>query len=274
MEHLSERVSKARSFLRERGIGEPAAAVVLGSGLSAALPLESPVAVPYGEIPGFPRGRVRGHDCVLEFGRAANEPVLVLRGRVHYYEGLPLAETTFPVRVARALGAEWIGLINAVGGLNPSLDVGDIVLLTDHLNLMGDNPLIGPNDDALGPRFPDMSGAYSGRLLRRAEAAAKRAGLLTRRGVLAAVSGPTYETPAEIRMLRLCGADLVGMSTVPETIVAVHSGLEVLGISVVTDMTVPGDRAPVLHEDVLRAAQSALPGVTTVLEGVLGGKEM
>jgi purine-nucleoside phosphorylase len=272
-ESLSERVEKAKSFLREQGVGEPVAAVILGSGLSAALALEDTVAIPYGEIPGFPRGRVPGHDCVLEFGRVAGEPVLVLRGRVHYYEGLALVEVTFPVRVARALGARWIGLVNAAGGLNPSLEVGDIVLLTDHLNLMGDNPLIGPNDDALGPRFPDMSGAYSKRLLERAEAAARAAGLLTRRGVFAAVAGPTYETPAEIRMLQICGADLVGMSIVPETIVAVHAGLEVLGISVVTDMAVPEDRAPLVHDDVLRVAQNALPGVTAVLEGVLGRKE-
>jgi purine-nucleoside phosphorylase len=265
----ADRIRRTVDLLRSRGVGEPAGAIVLGSGLSDALALDSPVAVPYAEIEGFPRGRVPGHDQVLEFGRVDGRPVLVLRGRVHYYEGVPLAEATFPVRVAAGLGASWIALANAAGGVDPTYVVGDLVLICDHINLMGDNPLIGPNDDAIGPRFPDLSAAYDRALLARAEAAARRRGIGTRRGIYAAVSGPHFETPAEIRMLRLLGADLVGMSTVPETIVAVHSGLRVLGISVVTDLAFPESIRPLTHEEVMREAAAAAPSVGAILRGLL-----
>ena len=248
------------------------AAVMLGSGMSGALELEDAVCVPYGEISGFPAGSVAGHDHRLEFGRWAGRPVLVLRGRVHYYEGASLAEVTFPVRVARALGPRWMGILNAAGGINPAFRVGDVVFLSDHINWMGDNPLVGPNDDSLGPRFPDMSRAYSEDLLRRAEGVAKGASIPTHRGVYAAVAGPQYETAAEIRLLRLAGADLVGMSTVPEVIVAAHAGLPVLGMSIVTDLAVPEHLEPLSHEDVVRTAAEATPRLDTILRGMIEGE--
>jgi purine-nucleoside phosphorylase len=270
---LASRVDEAADFLRERGVGRPVAAVVLGSGLSGSLEPDGPVTVPFAEIPGFPEGTLLGHDRRVAFGSVAGRPVLVLHGRAHYYEGVPLADAAFPVRVARALGARWIALVNAAGGLRTEHAVGDVVLIADHLNLMGDNPLIGPNDDALGPRFPDLSQTYGPELLARAEAAARAAGIAVRRGVYAAVSGPHYETAAELRMLRTLGADLVGMSTVPEAIVAVHAGLDVLGISVVTDRADPDAPEPVSHGVVVEAAGGAAPRVGALLRGVIEGEE-
>lgn len=270
---LSSRIDETAAYLAERGIGTPEAAVVLGSGLSGAVTAADPVSVAFSEIPGFPQGCVPGHEHRLEFGEVAGRPVLVLRGRVHYYEGVSLAEATYPVRVAKRLGARWIALLNASGGIDPGFEVGDIVFLSDHINWMGDNPLVGPNDDSLGPRFPDMSRAYDRDLLRRAEAAARAAGISTRRGVYAAVSGPHYETPSEIRLLRACGADLVGMSTVPETIVAVHSGLPVLGISVVTDLAFPEELEPLSHDRVVEVAAEAAPKVGMILEAVVRGEK-
>jgi purine-nucleoside phosphorylase len=269
---LSERLGRTVSFLNDRGVERPVAAVVLGSGLSSALELDVAISIPFTEVPGFPRGRVDGHDRVLEFGRLEGRPVLVLRGRVHYYEGVSLADATFPVRTAAGLGVEWIALLNASGGIDPTMEVGDLVLIADHLNLMGDNPLVGPNDETIGPRFPDMSRAWDHGLLVRAEAAARAAGIGTRRGVYAAVAGPHYETPAEIRMLRTMGADLVGMSTVPECLVAVHSGVRVMGISVVTDLAFPEGFEPPTHDRVLAAAEKAAPRAGTILRGVLEGE--
>jgi purine-nucleoside phosphorylase len=269
---LAERAREAADHLRGRGVGVPRASFVLGSGLSGALRLERSVRVPFDEVPGFPRGALAGHDRVVEFGEAEGVPVLVLRGRAHHYEGISLADATFPIRVLRALGAPWVALANACGGIDPTLEVGDVVLITDHLNLMGDNPLVGPNDDALGPRFPDMSRAYDRGLLLRAEEVARSASITTRRGVYAAVPGPHYETPAEIRMLRTCGADLVGMSTVPETIVAVHGGMKVLGISIVTDLAHPESLEPLTHDEVVRAAERARPHVDAILRGLLKGE--
>ena len=269
MGFLQTKVEETVEFLRGRGVESPRAAIVLGSGLSEVLNPEDALEIPYSEIPGFSAGTVAGHAQKLQYGKIAGVPVLVLRGRVHYYEGVDLAAATFPIRVIRGLGIPWLALTNAAGGIDPTYEVGDLVLIADHLNLQGDNPLIGPNDDDLGPRFPDMSGAYDPDLMRRAEAAARGAGIATKRGVYAAVSGPTYETPSELRMLRLMGADLVGMSTVPETIVAVHGGLKVLGVSVVTDLAFPEAPEAVSHEAVVAAATAAAPRVETILTGVI-----
>lgn len=268
---LIDRVREAADLLRSRGVGAAEASCVLGSGLSGALPFTGAVRVSFEDVPGFPKGTLAGHDRVLEWGESEGTPVLVLRGRAHHYEGISLAEATFPIRVLRELGARWVALANASGGIDPTLEVGDIVLLTDHLNLMGDNPLVGPNDERLGPRFPDMSHAYDRALLHRAEAVARSASITTRRGVYAAVAGPHYETPAEIRMLRTCGADLVGMSTVPEAIVAVHGGMRVLGISVVTDLAHPEDLEPLTHDEVVQAAERARPSVDAILRGLVKG---
>jgi purine-nucleoside phosphorylase len=266
---LRERIGEAAAFLRGKGVGAPVAAVVTGSGLSDVLALEDRVSVPAAEVPGFPRGAVKGHAQSVEFGTAEGVPLLVLRGRAHYYEGVDLAEATFPVRVVRELGARWIALTNAAGGIRSSYRVGDVVRITDHLNLIGTNPLIGPNDDELGPRFPDLSSAYDPALGRRADEAATEASVPLRHGVYAAVAGPHYETSAELRMLRTMGADLVGMSTVPETIVAVHAGLKVLGLSVVTDLALPEEPEPLAHDAVVTAAAEAAPRVDAILRGVL-----
>ncbi len=272
MSELRTRIEAAAGFLRGRGVERPAGVVVTGSGLSDVLRLDDAVSVPAADVPGFPAGRVAGHAQRVEFGAAEGVPLLVLRGRAHYYEGVPLTEATFPVRVARALGAEWIVLTNASGGIRSSYRVGDIVRITDHLNLIGDNPLIGENDDELGPRFPDLSSAYDAELGHAADAAAAEAAVPLRHGVYCAVSGPHYETAAELRMLRTMGADLVGMSTVPETIVAVHAGLKVLGLSVVTDLARPEEPEPLAHDAVVSAAADAAPNVDAIVRGVLRRK--
>lgn len=266
----AERVRRTADFLRSRGVGDVDAAFVLGSGLSAAVRVDGTVSIPFDEIPGFPRGSVRGHPRCVDCGVFAGARCLVVRGRVHYYEGVELSVATFPIRVARELGARWIGLTNACGALRPGYDVGDVVVITDHLNLLGESPLTGPNDDELGTRFPDLSSAYDRGLAEHAEAAARQAGIPVRRGVYAAVAGPQFETPAELRMLRTLGADLVGMSTVPETIVAVHAKLDVLALSVVTDLAYPEAPVAVSHEGVVAAAEAAAPRVGEILEGVVG----
>ena len=272
MGEQAQQASRAAEFLRGRGVEDVAAAVILGSGLSRVLAEAATVSVAFEEIPGFPAGRVAGHARRVEWGRVGGVGVLVVRGRVHYYEGVDPAQSAFPVRVARALGAGWIGLTNASGALRPVFDVGDLVALTDHVNLMGESPLTGPNDDELGPRFPDLGNAYDARLLHAADQAAREAGVSLRRGVYAAVAGPQYETAAELRMLRTIGADLVGMSTVPEVIVAVHAGLRVLGLSVVTDFAFPESPSPLAHGAVVAAAEACAPNVSKVLEGVLRRK--
>ena len=272
MGELADRVRACADHLRARGVGTPAAAFVFGSGLSNALPFDADVSLPFDEIPGFPQGSVKGHARRLEFGRVGESPCLVLRGRVHAYEGVDVALTTFPIRVACALGAKWIALTNASGALRPLYDAGDVVAITDHLNLTGESPLSGPNDDALGTRFPDLGSAYDPKLVALAEDAAREESLLLRRGVYAAVPGPQFETPAELRMLRALGADLVGMSTVPETIVAVHGKMRVLGLSVVTDLAFPEAPAALAHADVVAVAEKSAPHVTRILEGVLRRK--
>lgn len=269
MTSLGTRVGTTAEFLRSRGFGVPSAGVVTGSGLSGVMELADAVTVPFAEVPGFPRGTVSGHAHRIEFGRAEGVNVVVLRGRAHYYEGVSLADATFPVRVVRALGASWIALTNASGALRPSFAVGDVARITDHLNLIGDNPLVGENDESLGPRFPDLSATYDAEFGAHAEGAATEAGVALRHGVYAAVAGPQYETPAELRMLRLMGADLVGMSTVPEAIVAVHGGLRVLGLSIVTDLAFPEKPETLSHETVVAAAGRAAPVVDAVLRGVL-----
>lgn len=274
MGELARRLTESADFLRARGFREVDAAFVLGSGLGDSIVLDRAVSVPFAEVPGFPAGRVDGHEHRAEFGFLAGRACLALRGRAHFYEGVDLAAAVFPVRVARRLGAKWVALTNAAGALREDLAVGDVVALTDHLNLMGDGPLAGPNDDDVGTRFPDLSRAYDAGLRARAAAAAGEAGFPLREGIYAAVPGPHYETPAELRMLRALGADLVGMSTVPETIAAVHCGLAVLGLSVVTDLALPGEGAPALeHADVVAAARRAAPRVGRVLEGVVRRSE-
>jgi purine-nucleoside phosphorylase len=249
---IYERAEHATRVIRSRISVEPRIAVVLGSGLGGfADDFEESVAIPYEDIPGFVRSTAQGHAGRLVIGKIDSVPVLAMQGRVHYYEGYSLEEVTFPVRTFGLLGVKTLVLTNAAGGINVQLTQGALMVISDHLNLMGVNPLRGPNDERFGPRFPDMSAVYSPELQALAIDEAKAIGVEVRRGIYGALTGPSYETPAEIHLLRNLGADAVGMSTVPEAIVARHMGLEVLGISCITNMAAGITDAPINHEEVM-----------------------
>ena len=257
---LYEQINAAAAAVRTRTRLSPAVGIVLGTGLGdLADAMDVDVAVPYSDIPHFVSSTSVGHKGNLVLGTLGGKPVVTMQGRLHYYEGYSMQEITFPIRVMRALGAEELVVFNAVGGMNPHLDLGDLVLVTDHINLMGDNPLIGWNDERLGDRFPDMSEPYSRACRARAEAVALKLGMPLRRGVLVAVAGPNLETAAEYRFLRRVGADIVGMSMVPENLVAVHSRMRVLGICVVTDLCRPDALEPADIPRIIATAQSAEP---------------
>lgn len=246
--------------IRRRYAGTPAIGIVLGSGLGdLADRVESETVIPYQEIAGFPRTTVEGHSGNLVLGSLAGVETAMLQGRFHYYEGRSLASATAPIRALARLGARTIVLTAAAGGVDPKIVPGSIVSITDHLNLIGENPLRGPNDARLGPRFPDMSEVYSARLRGLAIDAARETGVELGFGVYAAVSGPSYETPAEIRMLRVLGADLVGMSVAPEAIVARHMGLEVAAFAIVSNHAAGVSKHPITHAEVLEAGKIAAP---------------
>ncbi|MCC6144497.1 MAG: purine-nucleoside phosphorylase, partial [Candidatus Hydrogenedentes bacterium] len=241
-----QKVRDAAAFVRSHATTEPAVGIVLGTGLGSLVnSIEAPIRIPYETIPHFPVSTVDTHAGELVLGTLAGTRVVALSGRFHFYEGYSLQEVTFPIRVAKALGIHTLVISNAAGGLNPQFRSGDLMLIADHINMIGDNPLIGPNDDTLGPRFPDMCEPYSMDLLELAETKALELGIKTQRGVYLACSGPCLETRAEYRFMRLIGADAVGMSTVPEVIVAVHAGLRVLGFSAITDECFPDALEPV-----------------------------
>jgi purine-nucleoside phosphorylase len=225
--------------------------------------------IPYAEIPHFSPSTVESHPGRLLLGRLGGKPVVAMQGRLHRYEGYTLQEVTFPVRVLRALGVEVLVVSNACGGMNPLWSPGDLMLIADHINLLGENPLAGPNHDELGPRFPDMSAAYDPELQRLAAEVALDAGIPLRHGVYVAVTGPNLETRAEYRMLRAIGADVVGMSTVPEVIVAVHAGMRVLGISIITDACLPDALEPASLPQILAVAAGAEPQLSTIVRGVV-----
>jgi purine-nucleoside phosphorylase len=267
---LPGRIAEAVAAVRARTRAQPRVGIILGTGLGAlAGEIRNPEVVPYEEIPHFAPPTVESHGGRLILGELGGQPVAAMQGRLHRYEGYSLQEVTFPVRVLRALGAEILLVSNASGGMNPLWRVGDLVLVTDHINLLGENPLTGPNHDALGPRFPDMSAAYDPELRRLAEDVALDRGFPLRRGVYVAVPGPNLETPAEYRMLRALGADVVGMSTVPEVIVAVHGGMRVLGVSIVTDACLPDALQPATVEGIIAVARGAEPRLTELLRGVV-----
>ena len=268
--HSVESVEQATEVLRRRVRGRPEVAVILGTGLGQlAQAIESPTVIEYPEIPHFPLATVESHVGRLLFGTLAGKRVIAMQGRFHRYEGYSLQQVTFPVRVLRALGAETLVVSNACGGMNPLWAAGDLMLIADHINLLGDNPLVGPNDDRLGPRFPDMSDAYDARLRALAREVALQRGIELREGVYVAVSGPNLETRAEYRFLRAIGADVVGMSTVPEVIVAVHGGMRVLGLSIITDMCLPDALEPATVEKIIAVANSAEPKLTQLVTAVL-----
>jgi purine-nucleoside phosphorylase len=268
---LYERAEHATRVIRSRISVEPRIAVVLGSGLgSFADDFEEAVGIPYEEIPGFVRSTAQGHAGRLVIGKVDTVPVLAMQGRVHYYEGYSLEEVTFPVRTFGLLGVKTLILTNAAGGINVQLTQGALMVISDHLNLMGVNPLRGPNDERFGPRFPDMSAVYSPELQELVVDEAKSIGVEVRRGIYGALSGPSYETPAEIHLLRGLGADAVGMSTVPEAIVARHMGLEVLGISCITNMAAGISDEPINHEEVMATGDRVRGTFTELLRCVIG----
>ncbi|HKS06551.1 MAG TPA: purine-nucleoside phosphorylase [Gemmatimonadaceae bacterium] len=263
-------IEAAADVVRARFDRSPETALILGTGLGAlATEIDVRASIPYDEIPGFPLSTVESHAGRLVCGTLAGKTVIAMQGRFHRYEGYSLQQVTFPVRVLRALGARTLIVSNACGGMRAEWAAGDLMLIADHINLLGDNPLVGPNDESLGPRFPDMSAVYDADLRRAARAVASEQGITLREGVYVAVTGPNLETPAEYRMLRTIGADVVGMSTVPEAIVAVHTGLRVLGISIITDMCVPETLEPASLEKILAVAARAEPRLTALVRGVL-----
>ena len=267
---MRERVSAAAEYLKSRGVSRPSVGLILGSGLDQlAEQITLEASFPFGEIPNFPVSTVAHHPGELLHGTFADREVLVMKGRVHYYEGYSMQEVVFPVRVMQALGVEILVLTSAVGGLHPLYREGDLVVVVDHINLMGDNPLIGPNDDELGPRFPDMSEPYDRRLIELAVGASLREGLTLHRGVLVGVAGPNLETRAEYRFLRMIGADAVGMSMVPENLAGVHAGVRVLGLCVVTDMCLPDALGPADLNRILRISAQAQPNLNRIVERVL-----
>jgi purine-nucleoside phosphorylase len=268
--HTLEWVEEAAAAVRERFDRAPDVAVILGTGLGRlGAEIETAVAIDYADIPHFPLSTVESHVGRLLCGRLAGKTVIAMQGRFHRYEGYSLQQVTFPVRVLRALGARTLVVSNACGGMNPFWRAGDLMLIADHINLLGDNPLTGPNDDRLGPRFPDMSDAYDTRLRALAREVALARGIELREGVYVAVSGPNLETRAEYRFLRAIGADVVGMSTVPEVIVAVHAGMRVLGLSIITDMCLPDALEPATVEKIIAVANGAEPKLTRLVSGVL-----
>jgi purine-nucleoside phosphorylase len=269
-EALRAQIDEAVAAIRARVALVPEVAVILGTGLgSLSDSLTIDTVLPYGEIPHFVASTVEGHRGEFVFGRLAGRPAVVMSGRVHYYEGYTMRQVSFPVRVMQALGATTLIVSNAVGGMNPLFDKGDIMIVTDHINLMGDNPLLGPNDETLGPRFPDMSEPYDRSLIRLAEDVALEQKLAVKKGVFVAVAGPNLETAAEYRFLRGIGADVVGMSLVPENLVAVHGGLRMLAFSVVTDRCWPDALEPVDIPKILAAAAAAAPRLDRLVSRVV-----
>jgi purine-nucleoside phosphorylase len=255
-----DKISEACAAIAAQWPHKPAVGIILGSGLGGVTAaLTDKVTIPYESIPHFAKSTAHGHAGPLVCGLFDGVPVVVMEGRMHAYEGYPLAQITFPVRVVRRLGAELLVVTNACGGLNPQFRTGDLMVIDDHINLMNDNPLVGINDDRLGPRFPDMSAPYTPILIDQALAVARKENFVAHRGVYVAVTGPNLETRAEYRFLRVIGADVVGMSTVPEVIVAVHAGMKVLGISVITDMCLPDALEVATVEKILAVARSAEP---------------
>jgi len=258
MLELYDQVEAATHAIRARWQGQPKVGIILGTGLGGLVEeMTAEATIPYGDIPHFPESTVPSHAGRLVCGQLAGKTVVAMEGRFHFYEGYSLKQITLPVRVFQALGCDTLLVSNACGGMNPQFAKGDLMVIEDHINLMGDNPLIGPNDDRLGVRFPDMCRPYDRELIARARRIALEEKIVCHQGVFVAVPGPNLETRAEYRFLRAIGADVVGMSTVPEVIVGVHAGLRILGLSIVTDICLPDALEPVKLEDVIAVANAA-----------------
>ena len=267
---MRKQIEAAHDFLATKTALKPTVGIILGTGLGAlADEIEKESVVSYEDIPHFPVSTVESHAGRLIFGRLGGKDVMAMQGRFHYYEGYSMQQLTFPVRVMKSMGTDTLLVSNACGGMNPQYQPGDIMIISDHINLLGGNPLIGRNDDNLGPRFPDMSEPYSSALIELVEGIAVQAKLRVQKGVYVAVAGPCLETRAEYRFLRNIGADVVGMSTVPEVIAAVHSSMRTLGLSVVTDACFPDALSPVNIEEILRVAAEAEPKLTLLMKRVV-----
>ncbi|MDD8016905.1 MAG: purine-nucleoside phosphorylase [Bacteroidota bacterium] len=270
MSELLKKIDEAVKFLRTKTTSQPNIGIILGTGLGGLVKeIQIETVVNYSDIPHFPLSTVESHKGKLIFGKLGGKNVVAMQGRFHFYEGYSMQQVTFPVRVMKFLGVKTLLISNAAGGMNPLFQKGDIMLITDHINLLGDNPLIGPNDDELGPRFPDMSEPYTKELITLAENVALNLKVRVQKGVFVAMTGPTLETRAEYRFLRGIGADVVGMSTVPEVIVAVHQSMRVLGFSIVTDECFPDALKPVLLQEVIAVANGAEPKLTAIMKEVV-----
>ncbi|MEW6686403.1 MAG: purine-nucleoside phosphorylase [Candidatus Edwardsbacteria bacterium] len=270
MTELKKMIAETTEFLKKKTKIEPEIGIILGTGLGGLVKeIEAEVVVPYEEIPHFPLSTVEYHAGKLIFGKLSGKIVMAMQGRFHYYEGYTMQQITFPVRVMKVMGTEILIVSNACGGVNPVYESGDIMVIWDHINMLGNNPLIGPNDESLGPRFPDMFECYDRKLIALAEVVALEEKIKLQKGVYLAFTGPNLETAAEYRLARIMGADVVGMSTIPEVIVARHQGMRVLGFSIVTDMGLPDALKPIKIEEVLEIAHTAEPKLTRIIKRVV-----
>ncbi len=270
MSSVVDAINKAVDTIRAKSGLVPEAAIILGTGLGGLVKdISVETAIPYESIPGFPLSTVESHAGKLLLGSLGGKKVVVMQGRFHMYEGYTIQQITFPVRVLRALGAGTLLISNVSGGLNPAFSKGDIMILKDHINLLGDNPLIGKNEESLGPRFPDMSEPYNGKLNTLAQDIAEKEGISVQQGVYASMTGPCLETVAEYKMLKIIGADAIGMSTVPEVIVGVHAGMKILALSVITDLCIPEKLEPVNIREIIAIAGKAEPKLTLLVKRVV-----
>lgn len=270
MLELKKQITEALDFIRTKTNMFPEIGIILGTGLGAlAKEIDSEIIIDYKDIPHFPLSTVESHEGKLIFGKLGGKKVVAMQGRFHYYEGYTMKQITFPVRVMKALGIKILCVSNIAGGMNPNYRRGDIMIINDHINMLGDNPLIGRNDDDLGPRFPDMSEPYNKELIKLAEQIAMEERIKVHVGVYLAVPGPNLETRAEYRMFRNFGADVVGMSTVPEVIVAIHSGLKVFGMTVISDECFPDSLKPVSVDEIIKAAMEAEPKLTLIMKKLI-----
>jgi purine-nucleoside phosphorylase len=270
MESFKNKVLQAAEYVRPKLEDRPQVGLLVGTGLGDSVgSLEKVISIDYAEIPNFPISTVPTHRGRLLFGNMAGKPVLAMQGRFHHYEGYAMKEITFPIRVIQLLGVKTLILSNAAGGINPLFDTGDIMAITDHINLTGGNPLIGPNVDEWGPRFPDMSQVYDPKLMAIAEAAALERGIRIQKGVYVGLAGPSLETRAEVRFLKTIGADAVGLSTIPEVIAAAHGGMAILAFSAITNMNLPDNPQPCRVEEIIAAAQRIAPRLQAIIETVI-----
>lgn len=266
---MLEKIQETANFLRSKMHTQPETAIILGTGLGSLVhEITDAYEISYKDIPNFPISTVEGHSGKLIFGKLGNKDIMAMQGRSHFYEGYSMQEVTFPVRVMRELGIKTLFVSNAAGGMNPDFSIGDLMIITDHINFFPEHPLRGKNIE-YGPRFPDMSEAYSKELINKALQIAEEKGINVQQGIYIGTQGPTFETPAEYKMFHILGADAVGMSTVPEVIVANHCGIKVFGISVITDLGVEGKIVEVSHEEVQKAADAAQPKMTTIMRELI-----